>query len=47
MLAADLAFLELGDVESLKLPPLAESVVTSYIKLGMCEPHWSLILQPS
>lgn len=38
MVAEDLAFLEMSDIELLNLPTLAESVMTRCIKLGMCQP---------
>ena len=38
MVAEDLAFLEMSDIELLNLPTLAESVMTRGIKLGMCQP---------
>lgn len=37
VVAEDLAFLEMTDIELLNLPTLAESVMTRCIKLGMCQ----------
>lgn len=38
MLAGDIAFLEMSDVDSLNLPKLAQDTVTSYVQQRLCRP---------
>ena len=38
VLAGDIAFLEMSDVNSLNLPKLAQDTVTTYVEQGLCKP---------
>lgn len=38
ILAGDIAFLEMSDVDSLNLPKLAQDTVTSYVQQRLCRP---------
>ena len=38
MLAGDIAFLEMSDVDSLNLPKLAQDTVTTFVEQKLCRP---------
>ncbi len=44
MLAGDIAFLEMSDLDSLNLPKLAQDKVTTYVEQRLCRPPFVLDL---
>ena len=38
MLAGDIAFLEMSDLDTLNLPKLAQDTVTTYVEQRLCRP---------